>query len=58
MWGAVLITSVITGVFCAVFATVIDLITDALAMWMVIALAFVSGFGGSLFAQIVLKRTK
>jgi hypothetical protein len=58
MWGAVLLTSVVTGVFCAVFAVVIDLVTDALNMWLVIALAFVSGFSGSLFAQLVLKRTK
>ena len=50
----ILLTSVLTGVFCAVFATVIDVITDALNMWTVIGLAFTSGFLGSLFAQLVL----
>ncbi|MGJ8604683.1 MAG: hypothetical protein ACSHXH_11200 [Marivita sp.] len=57
MLRAVLMTSVITGVFCAVFAAFVDVITDALDMWVVIALAFLSGFTGSLFAQVVLKRT-
>jgi phage-related holin len=58
MWGAVLLTSMITGAFCAVFAMVIDVITDALSLWMVAALAFVSGFAGSFFAQVVLKRAR
>jgi hypothetical protein len=48
--------SVVTGVFCAVFAAIVDLITDALSMWAVICLAFVSGFTGSLLAQVILKR--
>ncbi|WP_425039333.1 hypothetical protein [Primorskyibacter sp. S187A] len=55
---AVLVTSVLTGVFCAVFATIIDAVTDALNIWTVIALAFTSGFLGSLFAQLVLGRRK
>ena len=50
----VLTTSVITGVFCAAFAMAIDLVTNALSMMTLIGLAFVSGFLGSLFAQIVL----
>ena len=54
----VLLTSVMTGVFCAVFAIVVDLITNALEMWMVIAVAFVSGFTGSLLAQLLLKRER
>ncbi|MCH2164110.1 MAG: hypothetical protein MK098_05600 [Marinovum sp.] len=54
----ILLTSLMTGVFCAVFATVIDVITDALTMWAVIGLAFVSGFCGSLFAQLVSGRGK
>ena len=49
-----LTTSLLTGVFCALFAVVIDLVTDALSMSVVIGLAFVSGFLGSLFAQVVL----
>ena len=54
----VLLTSVMTGVFCAVCAIVVDLITNALEMWMVIAVAFVSGFTGSLLAQLLLKRER
>ena len=56
MWGAIILTSTITGVFCAVFATVVDVVTDALSMGLVIALAFASGFLGSMFAQVILKR--
>lgn len=52
-----LITSVLTGTFCAVFATVIDYVTDALTMSAVIGLAFCSGFLGSLVAQVV-QRTR
>lgn len=58
MWSAVLLTSVITGVFCALFAVVIDAVTDALGVWAVIGLAFLSGFSGSLFAQVILKRAQ
>lgn len=54
----VLLTSVLTGVVCAVFAAVIDVVTDALSMATLIGLAFMSGFLGSLFAQIVLGRTR
>lgn len=54
--SAILITSVVTGLFCAGFAVVVDVVTDALAMWMAIALAFAPGFLGSLFAQLILKR--
>ncbi|WP_439122436.1 hypothetical protein [Marivita sp.] len=54
--ASILMTSVVTGVFCAAFAVVVDLITDALAIWAVMCLAFVSGFAGSLLAQMVLKR--
>lgn len=56
--GLRLTTSVLTGVFCAGFALVIDLVTDALPMMLVIAMAFASGFLGSLFAQLVLGRNK
>ncbi|GGC01976.1 hypothetical protein GCM10011363_18240 [Marivita lacus] len=54
--AAILLTSVVTGIFCAMFAGIVDPVTDALAMWVVIGLAFASGFTGSLFAQLVLKR--
>ncbi|MDO6731923.1 hypothetical protein Q4577_17975 [Marinovum sp. 2_MG-2023] len=42
-----------TGVFCAIFASIVGLITEALTMWMVFAVSFVSGFLGNLFSQIV-----
>ncbi|MBV2361203.1 hypothetical protein KUH32_15675 [Thalassococcus sp. CAU 1522] len=53
----ILLTAALTGLFCAVFAVVIDAVTDALSMATVIGLAFLSGFCGSLFAQLVLRRT-
>ena len=56
MPGPVLMTSVLTGVFCAVFALGVDAVFSALPMLAGIALAFVSGFCGSLFAQLVLRR--
>lgn len=51
-----LVTSAMTGGFCAVFAGIVDAITDALSMWQVIGLGGLSGFCGSLLAQLVLKR--
>ena len=45
-----------TGLFCAGFAVVVDVITDALPMMTVVVLAFVSGFLGSVFAQTVMGR--
>ena len=50
----VFIFAAITGVFCAVFAIVIDAITDVLSLWQAAALAFVSGFTGSIVARLVL----
>jgi hypothetical protein len=54
MIRATFIAAVLTGVFCAGFAAVIGFVTDTLPMLMVIVLAFVSGFLGSLFARFVL----
>ena len=56
MWRAILMTAVLTGVFCAIFAVAIDWITDMLDRREVIGLSFTSGFLGSLFAQAVLGR--
>ena len=53
---AIVTTSLMTGGFCAVFAGVVDAITDALTMWQVIGLGAISGAMGSLFAQLVLRR--
>lgn len=49
-----LLAALATGVFCAGFAFVVDLITDALAMWQVIGLAAMSGFCGSLFGNTLI----
>jgi hypothetical protein len=56
MIRTILITAILTGVFCAGFATAIDLATDMLERNQVIAVSFTSGFLGSLFAQTVLGR--
>lgn len=48
----------LTGVFCAVFAIVVDAATEVLSMKQAIVLAMISGFLGSMFAQLVLKRTR
>jgi len=56
-WGRAMIkllAALLTGVFCASLAFVVDIITDALAAWQVVAIAAVSGFCGSLFGNTVL----
>ncbi len=57
MIRAALIPAVLTGVFCALFAGIIDLVTNALDMATIVIFAFISGFCGSLFARIVLRVT-
>jgi hypothetical protein len=54
--STILLTSVLTGVFCAGFATVVDLLTEALNMTQLLLVSFVSGFSGSLVAQFVTRR--
>ncbi|WP_186826982.1 hypothetical protein [Shimia ponticola] len=49
-----LFAAILTGVFCASLAFVVDMITDALAAWQVVSIAAVSGFLGSLFGNTVL----
>ena len=56
MIRSILLTAVLTGVFCAVFAVGIDWLTDMLEAGQVVAISFTSGFLGSLFAQTVLGR--
>lgn len=53
MW----VSALMTGLFCAGFAAVVDALTDQLMVWQVIALAALSGTLGSLFAQMVLGRS-
>ena len=56
MIRVVLVSAVLTGVFCAGFAVFIDWATDMLQRNQVIVVSFISGFLGSLFAQTVLGR--
>ena len=56
MIRVVLMSAVLTGVFCAGFAVFIDWATDMLQRNQVIVVSFISGFLGSLFAQTVLGR--
>ena len=58
MARSLLLPAVLTGVFCAAFAVGIDYITDMLARGQVMLLSFVSGFCGSIFARLVLRRGK
>ena len=51
-----LLTACLTGLFCAGFAVFVDYATDMLMRNQVIAVSFVSGFLGSVFAQTVLGR--
>ena len=52
-----LLPAALTGLFCAIFAGVVDVITDALDMMTVVIFAFISGFCGSLFARFILRAT-
>ncbi|MXQ07595.1 hypothetical protein GQ651_07025 [Alphaproteobacteria bacterium GH1-50] len=56
MLRPILMTAFLTGVFCAGFAMFIDWATEMLMQNQVIAISFVSGTLGSLFAQTVLGR--
>ena len=56
MIRVVVMSAVLTGVFCAGFAVFIDWATDMLQRNQVIVVSFISGFLGSLFAQTVLGR--
>ena len=50
--------ALLTGVFCSVFAVVIDAIMDMAGPLQVAILAALSGFLGSLFGQTVLKKKR
>lgn len=58
MIRSILLTAILTGVFCAFFAVFIDWATDMLMRNQIIGISFASGFLGSLFAQTVLARWK
>ena len=52
----ILIAAMLTGAFCAIFATGIDWLTDMLQRGQIFGISFASGFLGSLFASLVLRR--
>lgn len=51
-----LMTAVLTGVFCMGFALFVEWLTETLALGQVVGISFVSGFLGSIFAQTVVRR--
>jgi hypothetical protein len=56
MLRAAIFPAVLTGIFCAIFALAVDTLTDMLAQGQVMLVSFFSGFLGSLFASVVLRR--
>lgn len=58
MAGSVIKGAILTGVFCGGFALLIDVATDMLDRGHVVLFSFVSGFLGSLFAQLVSRRSR
>ena len=55
MSRSILITALTTGGFCSIFAVGVDVATEMLAWWQVLLAGGVSGFLGSLFANLVWK---
>jgi len=55
MLRTILLSALLTGIFCAIFAVGIDWLTDMLQRGQVIAVSFISGFCGSLFASTMLR---
>lgn len=53
-----ILSACLTGLFCAGFATVVDLLADMLNRSSVMIISFISGFLGSIFAQTVLRTWK
>lgn len=58
MIRSLFLPAVLTGAFCAVFAVGIDWLTNMLERGQILGLSFVSGFLGSLFASLVLRRRR
>jgi hypothetical protein len=58
MIRAALIPALTTGIFCAGFAVVVNVLTSMLSVGGTVTLAFASGFLGSLFAWFVLRRRR
>lgn len=58
MSGNILISAVLTGVFCGAFAMGGDYLTDMLDRTNILIVSFISGFLGSLFASFVMRRSR
>ncbi|MHA6344178.1 hypothetical protein [Roseivivax sp. CAU 1761] len=56
MIKAVVLTATLTGVFCVGFTIFVAMLTEALSFLQIVGVSFVSGFLGSIFAQLVIKR--
>ena len=56
MSGNILISAVLTGVFCGAFALGVDYLTDMLDRTNILIVSFISGFLGSLFASFVMRK--
>ena len=56
MLRTILAPAFLTGAFCAAFAVGIDWLTDMLDRGQLFGISFVSGFLGSLFATLVMRR--
>jgi hypothetical protein len=51
---SIALTALLTGAFCAVFAVVVEFVTDLFGVWQLMLVSFLSGSLGSLLAQTVL----
>lgn len=54
----ILVSAILTGIFCACFAAGVDWLTDMLRRGQVVGISFFSGFLGSLFASLVMFRRR
>ncbi len=48
------ISALLTGLFCAVFAFAVDAVMDMTRTWMVAVIALISGFAGRIFAHFMM----
>ncbi|MEJ6402173.1 hypothetical protein [Yoonia sp. 2307UL14-13] len=58
MWKTILISASLTGCFCAIFALAVTALGTLVTFVPGMIIAFVSGFCGSLFAALVLRRSR
>ncbi|SLN10355.1 hypothetical protein PSA7680_00022 [Pseudoruegeria aquimaris] len=56
--GISLLSALLTGAFCAVFAIVLNVLLPTMSVAFLLASAGTSGFLGSLFAQTVMRNRK